>query len=175
MTKMLASVGDLARVKSPVSGGADIVDMSTRKAGTLGAVATDFIRGCRQVGGRPPRSPVRCWATCLWCTKIIRARAEEEACCMGTCLRQGRLLPSPDAASPARSVLAPSCGAHQPDWLCCSRTRGPDFGLVGGICRARFFHAVVVDTADKTKGTAARSPCRPEQVPVLLAAPRRSA
>src|SRR5262245_5166156 len=104
MTKMLASVADLAEAEIAVTGGADIVDLKDPKAGSLGAVATETIRQTvKAVAGRRLTSAVL--GDLPMEPETIRARAEEVASTGVDYVKVG-FFPSPDAAACAEA-LAP--------------------------------------------------------------------
>ncbi len=162
MTKMLASVGDLAEMEIAVSGGADIIDLKDPKAGALGAVATDTIRDVVKAvaGGRLtsavlgdlPMEP-----------ETIRAKAEEVVATGVDYVKVG-FFPSPAAAACAEALM-PVAGRTKLIAVLFA-DREPDFGLLDVFAR-HGFHGVMVDTADKTKGRLLDH-LPPEQVPVFV-------
>ena len=143
MTKMLASVGDLAEMEIAVSGGADIIDLKDPKAGALGAVATDTIRDVvKAVAGRCLTSAVL--GDLPMEPETIRAKAEEVAATGVDYVKSG-FFPSPAAAACAEALAPVAARTKLIGVLFADRE--PDFGLLDVFAR-HGFHGVMVDTAD---------------------------
>jgi dihydroneopterin aldolase len=162
MTKMLASVADLAETEIVISGGADIVDLKDPKAGALGAVATETIRqAVREIAGRRATSAV-CGDLPME-PETIRAKAEEIAATGVDYVKIG-FFPSPDAAACA-AALAP-LGKRARLIAVLFADREPDFGLLDAFA-GHGFHGAMVDTADKTKGRLLDH-LPPERIPAFV-------
>jgi dihydroneopterin aldolase len=162
MTKMLASVADLAEMDIAVAGGADIVDLKDPKAGALGAAATDVIRQAVQaVAGRRETSAV-CGDLPMK-PEVIRAKAEEVAAAGVDYVKVG-FFPSPNAAACAEA-LAP-LGKHTKLIAVLFADKEPDFGLLDVFAK-HGFHGVMVDTADKAKGRLLDH-LPPERIPLFV-------
>jgi dihydroneopterin aldolase len=162
MTKMLASVADLAETEIAVAGGADIIDLKDPRAGALGAVATDVIRqAVKAIAGRRLTSAVL--GDLPMEPDTIRTRAEEVAATGVDYVKSG-FFPSPNAAACA-AALAPVV-ARTKLIAVLFADRDPDFGLLEVFAR-HGFHGVMVDTADKTKGRLLDH-LPPERVPAFV-------
>jgi dihydroneopterin aldolase len=147
MTKMLASVADLAETEIAVAGGADIIDLKDPKAGALGAVASETIRqAVKAIAGRRLTSAVL--GDLPMEPGTIRAKAEEVAATGVDYVKVG-FFPSPNAAACAEA-LAP-IAARTKLIAVLFADKDPDFGLLDLFAK-HGFHGVMVDTADKTKG-----------------------
>jgi FolB domain-containing protein len=162
MTKMLASVGDLAEMEIAVTGGADIIDLKDPKAGALGAVATDTIRDVvKAIAGRCLTSAVL--GDLPMVSETIRAKAEEVAATGVDYVKVG-FFPSPAAAACAEALAPVAARTKLIGVLFADRE--PDFGLLDVFAR-HGFHGVMVDTADKTRGRLLDH-LPPERVPVFV-------
>ena len=162
MTKMLASVADLAETEIALAGGADIIDLKDPKAGALGAAPTDIIRqAVKSVAGRRATSAVL--GDLPMEPETIRAKAEEVAATGVDYVKSG-FFPSANAAACAE-VLAP-VAARAKLIAVLFADREPDFGLLDDFAK-RGFHGVMVDTADKTKGRLLDH-LPPERIPVFV-------
>lgn len=162
MTKMLASVADLAEAEIAISGGADIVDLKDPKAGALGAVATETIRKAVQaVAGRRETSAVL--GDLPMQPETIRSRAEEVAATGVDYVKAG-FFPSPNAAVCAEA-LAP-LAARTKLIAVLFADKEPDFGLLELFAK-HGFHGVMVDTADKNKGRLLDH-LPPERIPAFV-------
>lgn len=162
MTKMLASVADLAEAEIAVTGGADIVDLKDPTAGALGAVAVETIREVvKAVAGRRLTSAVL--GDLPMEPETIRERAQEVAAAGVDYVKIG-FFPSPNAAACAQA-LAP-LAARSKLIAVLFADRGPDFGLLEVFAK-QGFHGVMVDTADKTKGRLLEH-LPPERIPAFV-------
>jgi dihydroneopterin aldolase len=162
MTKMLASVADLAETEIAVAGGADIIDLKDPKAGALGAIATEAIRqAVRQVAGRRETSAV-CGDLPME-PEIIRSRAEEVAATGVDYVKVG-FFPSANAAACAKALALVAARTKLIAVLFADRE--PDFGLLDDFAK-HGFHGVMVDTADKAKGRLLDH-LPPERIPVFV-------
>ena len=147
MTKMLASVADLAEAEIAVTGGADIIDLKDPKAGALGAAATETIRqAVQKIAGRRETSAV-CGDLPME-PETIRAKAEEVAATDVDYVKIG-FFPSANVAACAEA-LAP-LGKRTKLIAVLFADKEPDFGLLDVFAR-HGFHGAMVDTADKTRG-----------------------
>lgn len=162
MTKMLASVADLAEAEIAVTGGADIVDLKDPKAGALGAVAAETIRQVvKAVAGRHATSAVL--GDLPMEPEVIRAKAEEVAATGVDYIKVG-FFPSPNASACAQA-LAP-LAARTKLIAVLFADREPDFGLLDVFAK-HGFHGVMIDTADKTRGRLLDH-LPPERIPVFV-------
>ena len=162
MTKMLASVADLAEAEIAVSGGADIIDLKDPKAGALGAAATEIIRQAVQaVAGRRATSAV-CGDLPME-PETIRAKAEEVAATGVDYVKIG-FFPSANAAACAEA-LAP-LAARTKLIAVLFADREPDFYLLDVFAK-QGFHGVMVDTADKARGRLLDH-LPPERIPAFV-------
>ena len=162
MTKMLASVADLAETEIAISGGADIIDLKDPKAGALGAVATDLVRQAVQaVAGRRPTSAV-CGDLPME-PETIRARAGEVAATGVDYVKVG-FFPSPRAAACAEALALVAARTKLIAVLFADKE--PDFGLLDAFAK-HGFHGAMVDTADKTKGRLLHH-LPPERIPAFV-------
>ena len=162
MTKMLASVADLAEAEIAVTGGADIIDLKDPKAGALGAAATETIRQVVQkIAGRRETSAV-CGDLPME-PETIRAKAEEVAATDVDYVKIG-FFPSANAAACAEA-LAP-LGRRTKLIAVQFADKEPDFGLLDVFAR-HGFHGAMVDTADKTRGRLLDH-LPPERIPAFV-------
>jgi dihydroneopterin aldolase len=162
MTKMLASVADLAETEIAVAGGADIIDLKDPKAGALGAVATDIIRqAVKAVAGRRATSAVL--GDLPMEPETVRARAEEVAATGVDYVKSG-FFPSANAAACAEALAPIAARAKLIAVLFADRE--PEFGLLDDFAK-HGFHGVMVDTADKAKGRLLDH-LPPERIPVFV-------
>ena len=147
MTKMLASVRDIAEAEIAISGGADIIDLKDPNAGALGAVATDAIRDAVSfVAGRRATSAV-CGDLPME-PEIIRAKAEEIAETGVDFVKIG-FFPSKDVAG-CSAALAPLAARTKLIAVMFADLE-PDFDLLALFAKDGF-HGAMVDTAHKAKG-----------------------
>jgi dihydroneopterin aldolase len=162
MTKMLASVADLAETEIAVAGGADIIDLKDPKAGALGAVAAETVRGAvKAVAGRRLTSAVL--GDLPMEPDTIGAKAEEVAATGVDYVKVG-FFPSPDAAACAEALAAVVARTKLIAVLFADRD--PDLGLLDVFAK-HGFHGVMVDTADKTRGRLLDH-LPPEHIPVFV-------
>jgi dihydroneopterin aldolase len=162
MTKMLASVADLAETEIAVAGGADIIDLKDPKAGALGAVAAETVRGAvKAVAGRRLTSAVL--GDLPMEPDTIGAKAEEVAATGVDYVKVG-FFPSPDAAACAEALAAVAARTKLIAVLFADRD--PDLGLLDVFAK-HGFHGVMVDTADKTRGRLLDH-LPPEHIPVFV-------
>lgn len=162
MTKMLASVADLAETEIAVSGGADIIDMKDPKAGALGAASIEIVRqAVQEIAGRCATSAV-CGDLPME-PETIRAKAEEIAATGVDYVKVG-FFPSANAAACA-AAFAP-LGERTKLIAVLFADREPDFGLLDVFAK-HGFHGAMVDTADKTKGRLLDH-LPPERIPAFI-------
>ena len=153
MTKMLASVTGVDEAEIAIAGGADIIDLKDPTAGALGAVPTDSIRqDVAAVAGRRATSAV-CGDLPMQ-PEAIGAKAEEIAATGVDYVKVG-FFPSREAAACA-AALAPVAARTKLIAVLFADLE-PDFDLLP-VFAEHGFHGVMVDTADKAKGPAARPP-----------------
>jgi dihydroneopterin aldolase len=162
MTKMLASVADLAETEIAVSGGADIIDLKDPKAGALGAVSIEVVRQAVQaVAGRRETSAVL--GDLPMEPETIRSKAEEVAATGVDYVKVG-FFPSANAAACAEA-LAP-LGERTKLIAVLFADKEPDFGLLDVFAK-HGFHGAMVDTADKMKGRLLDH-LPPERIPAFV-------
>ncbi|MEO3998317.1 (5-formylfuran-3-yl)methyl phosphate synthase [Mesorhizobium sp. CAU 1732] len=162
MTKMLASVADLAETEIAVSGGADIIDLKDPKAGALGAAAIEIIRqAVQKIAGRCATSAV-CGDLPME-PETIPVTAEEIAATGVDYVKIG-FFPSPNANACA-AALAP-LGERTKLIAVLFADREPDFGLLDVFAR-HGFHGAMVDTADKAGGRLLDH-MPPERIPIFV-------
>lgn len=162
MTKMLASVADLAEMEIAISGGADIIDFKDPKAGALGAVARDIVhQAVKAVAGRRTTSAVL--GDLPMDPGTIRANAEEMAATGVDYVKVG-FFPSPNAVICAGALAAVAARTKLIAVLFADRE--PDFGLLDVFAR-HGLHGVMIDTADKTRGRLLDH-LPPERIPAFV-------
>lgn len=147
MTKMLASVTGIREAEIAISGCADIIDLKNPSAGALGAVATDTIRQTVSAVGTRAETSAVCGDLPMH-PYTIRTKAEEITATGVGYVKVG-FFPSDEAAGCART-LAPLARRTKLVAVLFA-DRAPDLGLLPVFAQSSF-HAVMVDTADKTKG-----------------------
>lgn len=144
MTKMLASVTDLAEAEIAIAGNVDIIDLKDPKEGALGALAISDIRALvASIAGRLPVSAV-CGDLPME-PDLIRAKVEEVAATGVDYVKIG-FFPSENAAACARA-LAPLAGKVKLVGVLFA-DKEPDFGLLP-VFAASGFHGAMLDTAVK--------------------------
>jgi FolB domain-containing protein len=162
MTKMLASVADLAETEIAVSGGADIIDLKDPNAGALGAAAIEIIRqAVQKIAGRCATSAV-CGDLPME-PETIRVKAEEIAATGVDYVKIG-FFPSTNANACA-AALAP-LGERTKLIAVLFADSEPDFGLLDVFAR-HGFHGAMVDTADKAGGRLLDH-MPPERIPIFV-------
>ncbi|TKT69363.1 (5-formylfuran-3-yl)methyl phosphate synthase [Aquamicrobium sp. LC103] len=166
MTKMLASVTGPEEAEIVADGGADIVDLKDPTTGALGAATVDTIR--RTVSGLGGRVPVSAVCGDLPMEPGTIAGKATEMAATGVDYVKIGFFPSRNVAACA-AALAPLSRQTKLVAVLFSDL-DPDFGLLP-VFAANGFHAVMVDTADKSNGRLLDH-LPPERIPAFVDAAR---
>lgn len=161
MTKLLASVRNLAEARAALAGGADIIDLKEPSQGALGAVEPEL--ASRVVDFVAARVPVSATVGDLPWRADVLAPAVAMMAATGVDYVKIGLFPSSmtkslrasDWVEEVRQVLAQARlqAAAQPAKLVAVlfADLAPDFGVVSAFAEAGFA-GVMLDTADKSRG-----------------------